>query len=83
MFGSGGGVGSFAAQIAKAYGANVTAVTRTENVELMRSLGADRVIDYTKEDFVRDRIGMTSCSTWGPRGPWATCDGSCVPVERW
>ena len=52
--GATGGVGSFAVQIAKAYGAHVTAVCRTENVELARSLGADRVFDYTREDYLRD-----------------------------
>ena len=54
VYGAGGGVGSFAVQIAKAFGATVTAVTRTEGVELMQSLGADRVIDYTKEDVLRE-----------------------------
>ena len=89
IYGASGSVGTFAVQLGKYYGANVTAVCSTANVNLIKSLGADNVVDYTREDFTKqetrfdiifDAVGKTSKSACKhilkPKGRYISVFGS-------
>lgn len=76
IYGASGSLGTAAVQIAKHYGAHVTAICNTKNIELVRSLGADEVVDYTVEDFTKNEQGYDAIIDavgkyayhWGRRG---------------
>jgi NADPH:quinone reductase-like Zn-dependent oxidoreductase len=78
--GASGGVGTFAVQIAVALGGRVTAVTSARNLELVRQLGAERVIDYTREDFTRGNETYDTVFDVVPNRSFGTCSRVLAPT---
>jgi NADPH:quinone reductase-like Zn-dependent oxidoreductase len=81
--GAGGGVGALALQVAKAYGAHVTAVDSTNKLSMLRSLGADQVIDYTREDFTRSAIRYDFIFDVPGNHPFSACKRVLEPDGRY
>ena len=82
IHGAAGGVGTFAVQIAKTYGAEVTAVSRTDNLDLLRSIGADHLIDYTREDFTKSSQYDVIIDCYATK-PLAACRRALAPNGRY
>ncbi len=81
--GAGGGVGALALQLAKAYGAHVTAVDSTSKLSMLRSLGADEVIDYNKEDFTRRGVRYDLIFDVPGNHPFSACKRALKPDGRY
>src|SRR5918995_1928033 len=77
--GAGGAVGTFALQLAKAFGADVTGVDATGKLDLLRSIGADRVVDYTQEDFTRSGERYDFILDLAGNHPWSECKRALTP----
>lgn len=77
--GAGGAVGTFAVQLAKAYGAHVTGVDAPEKLDMLRSIGADRVLDYTREDFTRLQERYDFILDIVGNHPWSDCRHALTP----
>ncbi|MFC1889222.1 NAD(P)-dependent alcohol dehydrogenase [Thermodesulfobacteriota bacterium] len=81
--GAGGGVGVLALQLAKAYGAHVTAVDSTSKLSMLRSLGADQVIDYTQEDFTRRGVRYDLIFDVPGNHPFSACKRALNPEGKY
>jgi NADPH:quinone reductase-like Zn-dependent oxidoreductase len=81
--GAGGGVGTIALQLAKAYGANVTGLDETEKLQMVRSIGAEEVIHYTKEDFTQSDQRYELILDIPANHPFWACGGVLAPDGKY